>query len=262
MAKAPDSSLSLYEDFSLDAMAADKEEAKKASSGKMLGKLPEGKTVLRMLPPRKGQKLPWRVVYEHFVDIPGAGNVRFVCPRLEAKLPCPVCTKAKQMQASSNSVDQKRGEKLMPQRNLFANVINRRAPEEGVRIFKFGKKIQEQLLEIRDPDEGLGINFTHPVAGRDLWIIRKGTGQFDTEYKVNVDPAGDSPLAADAAAMAELLQQMHNLDALAQVPTSEEIQELLSGRKPARRNDGGAGQSWGGGTAADRVHAGQVVEDE
>jgi hypothetical protein len=266
--KNTDSTLALYEDFELDALETDREESKKASSGKMLGKLAEGKTVLRMLPPRKGSscKTPWRVVWMHYVSIPGLQNdVSFVCPRMEAKLPCQVCTRARQMEASSNPVDQERGRKLMPSRQLFANVIKRAAPEDGVKIWRFGKKVHEQLQEIRDPDQGLGLNFTHPVNGRDLIVLRKGTGQFDTEYKVNVDPKGDSPLSQDATELRAFLEQMHNLDALAVVPSDQEIRELLSGKKPDRRNSGNsAPQRPAGKTASEKVYdgSGTVVDDE
>lgn len=260
MSKNTDSTLALYEDFSLEALGEDREETKKLSEGKMLPALPEGKTVLRMLPPRRGQKTPWRRVYQHYVDIPGLQNtVQFVCPRMEAKLPCKVCTKAKQLQAASNPVDQKRGERLMPKARWFANVLPRKSPESGLKIWGFGKTILDALQEIRDPDQGLGLNFTHPVDGIDLFAMRKGTKQNDTEYKVLVDPNGGSPLAAEAGAMTELLQQMHNLDSMAYVPSAEEIDELLAGRKPERRREQApAKNEFSGRTAAD-AYTGEIV---
>lgn len=259
-----DATLALYDDYDLATLHAEQEEAKKASAGgKFLGKLPEGKTVLRYLPPRKGTKSPFRVVYRHYVDIPGVQHaVKFVCPRMEAKLPCRVCTKARQMQASSNPVDQERGKKLLPRREVLANCFKRANPEDGVKIHSFGKTVHDQLMEIRDPDQGLGINFTHPVTGRDIIIIRKGTGPLDTEYKVSVHPDGASPIADDAAKIREVLEQMHNLEAECTPPTDEEMQELLSGRKPQARRPAAVGNEFGGPTASDRVYDGQVVDGE
>lgn len=257
----PDSTLALYEDFSLDALTTDKEETKKGSGGKMLNKLAEGKTILRMLPPRRGQKTPWRRVYQHFVDIPGLQNaVTFVCPRMESKQPCKVCTKAKQLAAASNPVDQKRGERLLPKPRWFTNVVQRKALDEGVKIWGFGKTILEGLQEIRDPDEGLGLNFTHPATGRDLFVIRKGSGM-DTEYKVQVDPKGDSALADDNTVMTELLQQMHNLETMAYVPSPAEIDDLLAGRKPERRAPKPEPANFGT-TAADTYASGPIVNPD
>jgi hypothetical protein len=258
MAKQPtkntNTSLALYEDFDLDALQQDREDSKKSSKSKNLGALPQGKTVLRMGPPRPGTKTPWRPVWMHYVDVPGLDNsVAFVCPRMEAKLPCRVCTKAKQMQASNNPVDQKRGENLLPQRQLFANVFQRAAPEEGWKVWKFGTMIHKKLIEIRDPDEGLGLNFTHPVNGYDLIIIRTGEKK-NTRYSVAVDPKGPSPLLPDNAEMTELLQQMHNLESLAAVPSDHDIQEMLAGRRPQPKPQTGGGEYDVGEGAAGKVY--------
>lgn len=264
MSKNTDTTLSLYEDFDLEALAEDKEDAKAASTGgKRLGALPEGKTVLRVFPAKRGSShspKPWRAIFMHYVDVPGLEqSVNFVCPRVEAKSTCVVCTRAKRMMASGNETDEKRGRNLMPKRRLFANVINRGAPEDGVKVWEFGKMVLEQLQEIRD-EEGLGLNFTHPDVGYDLFVMRKGK-KLDTEYKISVSPASIKTsgcrLSDDPKQQREWLEQMHSLDAMAKVYTPEEINDMLAGKKAER----GRGDAPRGRSVAEVVE-GQVAVDE
>lgn len=240
MAKKQETALAGYEDWKPEDVAEEAAEAAAArTAGKYMGKFSEGRTVLRILPAKPGKKSPFRVVYRHFVDVPGVANaVKFVCPRMEAKLPCRVCAKARQMQASSNPVDQKRGQRLMPQRRVMANAINR-AGDGSVQIVEVGKTVHEALLELRDPSKGLGINFVHPTRGVDIFVLRKGTGQNDTEYKALPDPQGASPIADSNEEIEEKLAQMHDLDAECDPPTDEDIQKLLNGEKLEKKNRGG-----------------------
>ncbi len=229
--KNTETTLALYEDFTPEANEDDIEEVKKLYPGKMLGKIQVGKTVLRMLPPRPGHKTPWRRVWEHYLELPGLPNgVSFVCPRAEAQLQCRVCTKAKVMMASTNPVDRERGEEMLPKANMYANVIDRMHPENGVKIWKFTGGILKNLQTLRAPN-GVGVNFTHPVHGQDLFIIRAGLTKNDTKYTVNVNPAGPTPLSDDATSMTDILKQMHDLDALAVVLSDADIQRKLAGEK-------------------------------
>jgi hypothetical protein len=259
-----ESALALYADFDLDALDEDKEETKKHSSSKRLGALPEGKTVLRMLPARKGSShapKPWIKMWQHRVEIPGLDKPVFiVCPRMHAKAPCRVCTTAKRMEASQNPVDQDRAFRLLPMLNFVTNVVKRGAEEDGVKLWQFGKKVHEQLQVIRDADQGEGKNFTHLTEGYDLMVIRKGTA-LKTTYTVRT-AQGTSPLAADAVQMNEILQQGHNLDALIVVPSDEEIEDMLQGRAPQRREGRSAPRS-SGPSASDRIYGeGKMVEDD
>ncbi len=233
----PNNTLALYGEFTPEANEEDIEESKSLYTSRMLGKLANGKTVLRMFPPRVDQKKPWIRVWEHYVDISSERTVQFVCPRVTAKLRCRVCDKAKMMMASSNPLDRERGEDLLPQAQMYANVINRAAPHDGVKIMRFSGGILKTLQTIRDPAQGAGVNFTHPITGYDLIINRTGTTKKDTRYAVMLD-GKQSMLGDDLAATNELLRQMHDLNELNSLLSDEDIQRKLAGEKVTRPTQG------------------------
>lgn len=263
--------------FSPEALAQDKEETEKALAGKYITKLPVGKSVFRFLPQPEG-RTPWVAVHEHFVSIPGAQGVRvIVCPRMHGnpKRPCRVCTQAAKMEASKNMIEVQAGQKMSAKRGLKAFVIDRNNEELGVRVLKFSKTIHEALSSFRDQAVGLGSNFVHPLHGTDVIILRSGTGQNDTEYKVHLDPNGQRPIHSDAALMNEWLATITDIRDMAIAPSEEEISAILSGAKPhevsGRPSFGGAqtGRLPAGQpnraatpTAASRVHTGAIVDPD
>jgi hypothetical protein len=260
MPKQPNQELStLFDDFDLDAHLADKEEAKSGGDQKRI-KLEEGTVRFRVLPARKGSSQhgkPWRKVWRHYVPIPGKDNsATFVCPRLEAKLPCRVCTRMKQMSASSNTVDQTRAEELKPKERWIVNVLDRAAPEDGPKIWEFGWMVYKQLSHIRDEDDGLGVNFSHPVTGTDIVVTRKGMKKNNTGYTAVLDPKGaGKPVFDDAVKLKQVLEQMHDLDAECRPLSDADILRVLEGEKPERR-------SAPIGRTADDVINGEVVQDD
>src|SRR4051812_25672621 len=101
MAKDKGSSLVKYGAFTVEDAEEDEIEVKKAMGGGKYMKLVEGKNLIRFIPPKPGAK--WRrVTYIHYVNVPGAGRVQFVCPRMEKKEPCVVCKRVQQLTASGN----------------------------------------------------------------------------------------------------------------------------------------------------------------
>ncbi len=235
MAKAPPgTSVVKYGGFDLDEADEAEKELKASGTGNAFLKLEVGKTRIRFIPPLPGKK--WRrATAVHYVDVPGAGRVSFVCPRIEAKQPCIVCKKSQQLLATGNEVDEKKGKKIAAQRRCFASVIDRGDPEAGPRILAFSRTIEEQLIEIRKDTEDGG-DFVDPINGVDIVILRTGTGQFDTRYKVQ---AGKQvPISTDAKQMNEWISTQPNLDKYARVQSAEDIAALLRGEKPEPRGGG------------------------
>lgn len=228
MAKDNGSSLVKYGSFSVDDANEDAREKEESKQSKFV-KLAEGKTVLRWIPPLPGKK--WRrVYYMHYVDIPGVGNVSFVCPRLEAKKPCPVCEEARKLEATGREKDQKRARRLAPKRRCLASVIVRGREADGPKLFEFGSMIEDQLIEIRK-DEDLGGDFVDPVGGVDIAIVRKGKGT-DTEYKVVAANKGRTlPLSDDAHQMNDWIKTQINLESHVKVLSVDEIQAKLRGEE-------------------------------
>lgn len=243
--------------------AADKEAEDLERGSTEFLKFKVGRTVMRLLPPPLGKKSPFRVVWTHYVNLPGAADpISFACPRQEGKKPCPICSRADQLKGTGNPADYDRAKELFAKRRIYANVINREEPEKGPVVAGFGKTIHEALVALRrDPDAGG--DFCHPDSGYDIIIERKGTGKNDTEYKVF--PARKSTPLGNM----DWIEVQHDLERYAQILTPEEIRAKLSGEK-----DGGQPQQQardiGGGKASatprrtvesDAVQ-GEVVEGE
>jgi hypothetical protein len=254
MAKPNNELQALFEDFNQEALTQEREEQEQddAANSKRI-KLAEGKTVLRILPARRGQgPRPWRTFFQHRVEIPGAANaVIFTCPRMEAKLPCPVCTQVRRMEASSNRVDKDRAFKMSAKRRHVCNALYRSAIESGPKLFEFGKTVYDKLCELRDEDGGHGVNFSHPITGSDIVIIRTGT-KLDTEYSITPDLKGPRPITDDAAQLKTILETMHDLESEVAPLPEEELTRRLNGEAPTRGGGGRTGPARGV-TAADRM---------
>jgi hypothetical protein len=190
-------------------------------------KLEPGKTIVRFIPALPGKK--WkRVTYIHYVDVPAQGRVSFVCPRLEAKRPCKVCKMEQKLLSSGNPLDEDKAKKLRAKRRCYANVIERGREEDGPRVLGFGPQIEEQLIELRRED---GVDFIDPLKGCDIAILRKGTSQSDTRYKVK---AGEvRPLHSSPEQINEWIQAQIDLEKYARVYSDEDIGKILRGERPS-----------------------------
>lgn len=214
-------------------------------------KLKVGKNVVRFLPPRQGEKSPFKVVRQHFIRLPGNdAPVVFACPRHGAeKDRCPACEQAAKLRATGVKVDRDKAWDLMPKMRVFANVIDRKDMDAGPKVLGFGKTIHEELTDLRqDPDAGG--DFTHPEDGFDVIITRKGTGKNDTSYSVAL-ARSDSPITDDDEEAGIWYESMENLDQFAAPKTFDEVCEMLGlgeGSEPTsaqrrKRIDAGKGKS-------------------
>lgn len=249
--------LTKYGDWSEEAA---KDDAGRANAGQRnYLKLGEGDNVVRFLPPRIGKQSPFAVSYSHYFDLPTGDKVSFNCPRMMAKRACVVCAKGDQLRASSNPHDQKAGKKLFPRLRVFANVIDRNNEKLGVQVLAFGKTIMDDLTGIRQ-NPRRGGNFTHPETGRDIIITRKGTGQFDTEYKVAADMSA-SPLHPDPGQADEWLEASYDLDQFLTVLSDDEIRAKVRGEQADPEPQRGR-LPQGGGRGAPTQPRGRTVEDD
>lgn len=208
---------------SYDAETAQEEKSQMDSSSTEFFKVKVGKSVVRFLPPPLGKKSPFRVVWTHYINLPGSKDpISFACPMREANRSCPVCQKAEGFKRSGNDADFKKALDLFPKRRVYANIVDREHPEKGVQVFGFGKTIHEALAKIR-ADEDAGGDFTNPDTGFDIIVEREGTGKNDTNYTVMA--ARKQSKLGDY----ELISQQHDLERFAKVLSEEEILTKLSG---------------------------------
>lgn len=216
-----------YNDYDVEAAQAELDESEQGGANFM--KIKAGRNIMRILPPPAGQRSPFRVTYQHYLNMPGvSGKTQSViCARLEAKKPCLVCAKVEELRSSQAKADQDAASDLFARRRVFANVIDRNDEEHGPKIYAFGKTVHEQLLALRTDAKGGG-NYAHPVDGFDIIVERKGTGKNDTEYTVRGD-RNSSPLGPADDVMQEWIDTQHNLNLLAKLPESDKVAGYLGG---------------------------------
>lgn len=231
--------LQKYSGFELDDAEELDEEMAKGSSNTDWMKLKVGKNIVRFLPALSGEK-PFRMVREHQLNI-NSKFINFACPKAMAKKPCPVCTKADELKRSGNPADHERAKDWFPRKRIYSYVIDRAEPDVGPKVFAFGKKIWDQVKEIRE-DEDFGGDFTDPEGGFDIVIKRKGTTKNDTDYRAKA--TRQSPLGNGA-----WLEQIQSLNRFGKILTEQEIIEKLGGSSDS--GGGGGGTKSGGGTVVD-----------
>lgn len=219
-----------YGKFDEKQAMAEKDESESASSGVEMFKFQVGKNVIRILPPPVGQSSPFKVVYQHFVDLPGTKK-SFVCARVEAKKHCPICKKIDELKASPSKVDRDAAEDMFAKRRIFVNIIDRRNPDKGPLTVGIGKTVHEGLLGLRD--EETGGDYCDPENGYDAVITRTGSGKNDTKYTVAL-ARKSTPLAGtvddpDIDKMQEWIDMQNDLSRFARLPDKQEVAELLAG---------------------------------
>lgn len=235
----------LIGEFDAEAQAGELASTAFGGGKKTLGALPEGKTVLRVLPPRKGSNLAIVKFWQHSVNVPGQPNgVLIVCPQKMGTGVCPVCEKYEELMAEGTDESKKLAKQYAPKQKGAMNVIRRAGngkPEEGPFVWIVGQGILKDLNELmntNDPDIEPKGNFAHPTNGFDLVITRKGKGQYDTKY--DVKGRKNTPMIDnDPNAMEAKLRNMHDLSRYAKAPTTSEILAALSGRGKASGTNAG-----------------------
>jgi hypothetical protein len=219
-------SLVKYGSFDLDTL--EKQDAQVAATttvGADFMKMQPGKNRVRFLPSATPGESPLLIVNEHFVDTPDGQRVRFACPRLMDKEPCPACQEADRLKRTGNPIERDKAWNFYPKLRVYANVIDRDNPGSP-RILAFGKMIWDGLKRIRkDKDEGG--DFTNPLGdGFDIVITREGTGKNDTKYSVSA-ARSDSALTNNPDEIDELIESQWDLSKYSRTPTLEEAMDMM-----------------------------------
>ena len=155
----------------------------RSGGGTNFWKPPEGKSIIRILPPVGDMEYPWQLVGRHNL---GDDDKSLLCPSFttDEQLPCPICELANEAYRAN---DKKMLGKLKVRRTFQMNVIIRsikdNEEDSGPYVWTPGVSIFEALTEvINDPEYG---DVSDPLEGFDMKISRKGKG-LETEYLLNV----------------------------------------------------------------------------
>lgn len=209
----------------------------------------QGENYFRFMPPKKGEKLPWRRFLQHGR---GSGqNFRsIVCPTTYGK-PCPICDEHNRLIATRHPADKESAAQFRPKRTVVAPVVvvtNKRERALGVRLFRYGTTIDKALIAAL-ATRGVG-DFTHRKTGCAMVITREGEGM-DTKYP-------SITATRESLPMKRIWREQLNaidMDAIARCPTREEVAEFFAGYggAPQRRRATGGGSTRGrsGGGASD-----------
>jgi hypothetical protein len=245
-----------YGGFNLDEL--DKQDSQVAATtvvGADFMKLVPGNNKVRFIPPDV-EGSPFVIVNEHFIDTTTGQRVRFTCPRLMEKKPCPACAEADRLKRTGNPIDRDKAWGFYPKLRVYANVIDRENPGTP-RILAFGKTIWDGLKRIRrDKDEGG--DFTNPNAdGFDVIITREGSGKNDTRYSVR--PARtDTALAPSENEVEGIVSDQWDLTKYSSVPSLDEVISMMQNgyekREDSPRKQIAAPSVKGRGKAADQVY--------
>ncbi len=164
-----------WEEFSDEDLKVEQEQM--AGGGTNYWKPKEGINIVRFLPKLKGWPTLFKVVREHYINTP-TGRRNYTCPRVFNEQ-CGQCDYANELRGSQADADQKLAFSLFSKKQLYGRLIDRNDADKGVQIYKFGKMVWEELRDLLE-DDG---DFTHPTKGYDVKLRRRGTTQYDTEYK-------------------------------------------------------------------------------
>lgn len=248
----------LFTPYTDEAMAADKAEAERNSSGQRtinLSKLDPGSYDYRFLPPRPGQRSMFLIRHTHFVK--GGEAIRAVaCAKMGNGGRCLVCEEIERLEATGAPQDASIAKDLAANFSVQAVVLDLALPFDPVQplgqiaLVEFKKQVHTGLLAIRANTRSAG-DFTHPMTGFAVTITKKGSGM-NTDYTVAPSMAQPRGLMAptEAAAIAILSGAPDIFDV--KWPSDDEVATILQeaglgvdgGAAPPAR--GGAGAHLGG----------------
>ena len=165
---------------------------------------PQGKSVIRILPPVGDMEFFFQLVGKHY--FPGGKWVTCSSFTSEGAQPCPVCEIVDQLYKIGDKPSKALAKELGVRRQYWMNIIDRDDEDAGPKIYTPGVQVFSEITNIiSDPDYG---DITDQDTGRDVTIDRAGKG-LETKYKVLAKPH-EKPLGDDDQ-MAEWLEKAKDL---------------------------------------------------
>ena len=183
-------------------------------------KVPEGKSVIRLVPDKTGDFLR-----EYHVHYNVGREHAFLCNKKMYGDKCVVCDFSFQLWQEQTEDTKKQAKDLMSSVRYVAPMICRTEEEKGVQFWSFSKKVYETLLGyILNPDYG---DISDPETGFDL-DIKYGKIAGASYPTTDILPKRkESPLLADKKAMKEILDKELDYGALFNRLTPDQVSQAL-----------------------------------
>ena len=209
-----------------------------------LDKTGNGYAVIRFLPAPDGEEIPWAKLYSHAFQGPGGWYIENSLTTSGGK--DPVSEYNRELWNSGNESDKDVVRRQKRKLSYYANIYVVKDPtnpqnEGTVRLYKFGKKIFDKVMESMQPE----FEDETPINPFDFWqganfklkIVKKdGYWNYDKSEFAEV-----SPLLDDDDALEALWKKEYSLAAVTaadQFKSYDDLQKRLKyvlGQKPAQR---------------------------
>lgn len=185
----------------------------------------DGEQSIRIVPTPDGD--PFK---EHWFHYNVGNNAGFMCPKKNFGDDCPVCNFVDELWKEANKGDEeskKLARDMGAKQRFFSPVLVRGEEQEGIRIWGYGKKAYESLLQlVLNPDYG---DITDPDEGTDL-NIRYGKPAGATFPQTDIMPARKvSKICPDKTSeeCKDLLDTLPDIDTLFERQSTADVQKKL-----------------------------------
>ena len=185
--------------------------------------------LVRILPDANGGT-PFTEVYGHSIQIEGSWRT-MICPKHEDGTPCPFCEAKDILFQSGVESDRKLGGKYYAKKMFVAKVIDRNAPNEGPKFWRFNFNLNKEGIhdKIMAIIKHTGTDITDAATGRDLTVdISKGS----QKLSVNLLAGDPSALSADAEQVNAWLSDARTWRDVYNVKPYEYLAILVAGKTP------------------------------
>lgn len=192
------------------------------SGGSNFWRPQDGKQTIRILPSADGDPFP---SYHFHYNV--GKNSGFLCPNKNFGEECPVCETAKQLYRAGDDGSVKIAKDLTARQRFFSAVLVRGEEMEGPKVWGYGKKVYENLLNlVLNPEYG---DITDADTGTDL-DLSYGKPAGASFPQTSLTPKRNTtPVCIDASEdeCESLLARIPDLTSLFEKKSTEEVQKML-----------------------------------
>lgn len=182
----------------------------------------DGKQTIRILPTEDGD--PFKAYHFHYNIGKNSG---FLCLNKNYGEDCPACNLTKELFREGDEGSVRMAKDFTARQRFFSPVLVRGEEAEGPKVWGYGKKVYETLLQlVLNPEYG---DITDPDSGTDL-NLQYGKPAGASFPQTNIQPSRrTTAMCQDLSGpeCQELLEKIPEFDSLFEKKTSDEIRQLV-----------------------------------